>query len=443
MKINLVLPDWYNQMNGYNEILSNEIGVYIYQKFGINPVYSMGEPEFNSDMYIFVAQYRQEVHGTWLATKTLLCNSNSIVGIVGKAATESRDFILQNYPRINYVVKGECENTLEDIILRYLKKGSKNIVWDEVKGISYRKDNLICETPNRNCIIDYDFLPMPDFYYLNKGKKNYPICVISSSRGCHGNCKFCEGNINRMLNPGNIFRAKSAERVVDEIGLVIKKYGRKIFSFSDDNFMVDGIRGKERAKEIARRIINQKINIRFTIECRVDDVDRETFKELKRAGLHKVFLGIESGSQEFLDRLGKNITIEQSIHAMEVLDELGILCEPGYIFFDPMTTRKEIEETIYFFKKYSEYLYTPNFGEGSNKLFIPYESELMKEYWPNKDKKFYYLVSNEIIEYPFFDEEIREVYERYKILLSKVNKGNNILSKRIKCLEKSLSKETI
>lgn len=192
-------------------------------------------------------------------------------------------------------------------------------------------------------------------------------------------------------------------------------------------------------------VITKKVpnTIRFTIECRVDDVDRETFKELKRAGLHKVFLGIESGSQEFLDRLGKNITIDQSIHAMEVLNELGILCEPGYIFFDPMTTRKEIEETIYFFKKYSEYLYTPNFGEGSNKLFIPYESELMKEYWPNKDKKFYYLVSNEIIEYPFFDEEIRELYERYKILLSKVNKGNNTLNKRIKYLEKSLSKEII
>ena len=325
-----------------------------------------------------------------------------------------------------------------NIIKNYLENG-QNIQFNNIKGIIYRDFNgNIVENSNQQCIQNYDDLPIPTFSYLSNEKK-YPLCVLTSSRGCHGKCKFCEGHIVRTLNPGENFRGKSAERMVEEIKYIIDRYKRRVFCFADDNFFVDGLIGKERAYKFAKLIQKEKIRIRYTVECRADDVDYELFKELKKSGLHKVFIGIESGSQSFLDRIGKGTTVQQNINDIEIINELGIICEPGYIFFDTMTTVKELEETLKFFKKYQDKLYSLPTGSGYCRLYFPYDSEIVKQYWPNKSSNFYDKISHGQSKYIFIDETVRKIFDKYvEIIDNKEQPFDIVLKNRVNALEKAI-----
>lgn len=439
MKINIVAPKWYKEMNGFNEVVQEEVAAYIRANFfNVDLILTQELPIYNADIYLFVAQYREEARGEWLNSSTKKCKTNSIIGVCGKATTEARKFILMKTNKINFVIKGEAEITFGNIISQFIVKGS--VDFSTVNGIIYRDENgNLLENHPQNCIIDYDTLPMPNFSYLKYGMDKYPICVLSSSRGCHGECKFCEGYICRTLNPGPVYRAKSAERVFEEIKYVVNKYNYRIFSFSDDNFMVDGIKGKERALEFARKLRDNRLRIRYTIECRADDIDKEVFLELKKSGLHKAFIGIESGSQSFLDRIGKNTTVEQNTYAIDTLLELGIGCEPGYIFFDPFTTKNELKDTLSFFKKYQDHLYSLPTGDGYCRLYFPYESEIIKLYWPQADIDFYNNMSQGKIDYPFYNTDVSCIFNKYVSILKQKNIcKQTMLKTRLSALEAAL-----
>ena len=137
---------------------------------------------------------------------------------------------------------------------------------------------------------------------------------------------------------------------MDEIKFVVDTYHTRFFNIQDNNFFVDGNKGIERAEEIANLLIKKKVRIRFSIQCRAQDVQKELFRNLKKAGLYKAFIGFESGSQDVLNRYCKNSTVKDNVNTMQVLNELSIKCQPGYIFFDPFTTKEELQETVVFLK---------------------------------------------------------------------------------------------
>lgn len=110
--------------------------------------------------------------------------------------------------------------------------------------------------------------------------------------------------------------------------------------------------GYERAKNFAQILLDKKLEIKWAIECRVDDVEYELFELMHRAGLMNVFLGVESGNEIDLKLFNKNISLLQIDQAINVLDELGLTYNIGFIMFHPLSTEDQLIKNALFLKKY-------------------------------------------------------------------------------------------
>jgi len=268
------------------------------------------------------------------------------VAIGGIYPTFAAEEILSLYPAVDFIVKGEGEETLPELAETLFSGGDVK----KVPGLVGRTGTELWETPDRPGVADLDTLPWPARDTLPAVLKRTGVASLLSSRGCYGRCSFC--SVDAFFSRfGAKMRRRSTEDVLAEMEELIGRYGVSNFSFNDANFIGGKGRGRERAREIADGILQKGWKIKFSIECRVTDVDKELFSLLKQAGLCKVFLGVESGSQSVLDRFRKDATVEENMRALEILSGLDLFVAMGFIMFDSKTTFAELNENIQFLQQ--------------------------------------------------------------------------------------------
>ncbi|MCL6580380.1 MAG: B12-binding domain-containing radical SAM protein [Firmicutes bacterium] len=206
----------------------------------------------------------------------------------------------------------------------------------------------------RPLVSDLDELPFPARdalpAYLDR-RKGARVAPVLRSRGCYGNCSFCDTRAFYASSPGPAWRVRSAGNVADEIEALVRDHAVEAVRFWDDNFIGPGRRGREAAEELARELLRRRRGVRFSFECRVTDVDPDLFRLLKEAGLHRVFLGVEAMTQRQLDFYGKQVTVEDNRRALRVLESLGVDVTIGMIPFDPDVTVNELETNLAFLRE--------------------------------------------------------------------------------------------
>lgn len=272
------------------------------------------------------------------------------IALGGHFATFNADDLMRDFRWVDFIVKGEGEETLEELLRTLKGRGELR----NIAGLTYRVGRKWRTNPLRSNIADLDKLPMPVYDHMEYAKRNgIPIvaCVMTSSRGCYGRCSFCSVQSFYKYSPGNHYwRSRSPEKVVDEIEFVRNQYGCRYFRFLDDNFMGPGKTGRARAAEIAKEILRRKLKIEFVFMCRANDVDVQTISVLQKAGLRSIAIGIESGSEEALKIYSKGTTCDQNKRAVLLLDKLGIEIAPTFIFLNPYSTLSEIRDNIQFYR---------------------------------------------------------------------------------------------
>jgi radical SAM superfamily enzyme YgiQ (UPF0313 family) len=207
----------------------------------------------------------------------------------------------------------------------------------------------------RPLVADLDTLPfpardtLPAFLARSPGPR---VASVLRSRGCYGNCSFCDTRAFYAASPGAAWRVRSAGIVADEVEMLIRDHGVEAIRFWDDNFMGPGKRGRDAAEDLAHELVRRRRSglpeVRFSFECRVTDVDPDLFRLLKEAGLHRLFLGVEAMNQRQLDFFNKKVSVEDNRRALAVLDNLGLDVVIGMIMFDPDTTMTELEANLGF-----------------------------------------------------------------------------------------------
>ncbi|HHY37419.1 MAG TPA: radical SAM protein [Clostridia bacterium] len=293
-----------------------------------------------------------------------LFGKEALLTMGGHIPTLAPDHIFKDCPQIDFIVSGEGEFTLLEI-LEKIKAGRD---WRDTPGVVLSNSpRTSVPRPNRaECglsgesgagtfvprplISSLDDLPFPARDTLPAYQRRKAIPRMLGSRGCYGNCSFCSVNAFYRSAPGPRWRGRSPQSIAEEMERLSKDYGVREVMFSDDNFIGPGKMGKERAVAVAEEIMRRSIQMRFSIACRANDIDRETFTVLKKAGLKGVFLGIESGVQRALDSFNKGVTVEDNRRAALLIRELGLDLILGFIMFDPDTTLEEILENLQFLR---------------------------------------------------------------------------------------------
>ena len=142
-------------------------------------------------------------------------------------------------------------------------------------------------------------------------------------------------------------------KVVEEMLHLHNDYGVRVFLFQDDDFPLWGKVGRRWADELADRIRDSGLTDRtvWKISCRGEYVDPELFSNLRNAGLFLVYMGIESGVEQGLKILNKEMTAQENLAAVQTLKQLGILFSYGFMLFDPTSTFDSVRENINFLRQ--------------------------------------------------------------------------------------------
>ena len=281
---------------------------------------------------------------------------------------------LDSIHEVDSVVRFEGELTLLELAARL----SANLDWRDVEGIAYRADGAVTVTAPRHLIHDLDELPYPD---RSAGQRTAMLgcsaVPLLASRGCARTCSFCSIHMFYRAAPGKVVRTRRPRAVVEEMRMLHETENHRIFLFQDDDFPLFGPVWRRWTREFLEELHRQDLpgRIIWKINCRADVVEPELFAAMRDAGLYLVYMGLESGSEEGLETLHKQITVAQNLRAVEVLKGLGLMFEFGFMLFDPSTTFESVRENVQFLRQIV--------GDGSNAAvfcrMIPYDGTPIKE----------------------------------------------------------------
>lgn len=158
-----------------------------------------------------------------------------------------------------------------------------------------------------------------------------------TSRGCPNQCTFCDNNIF-----GRKYRQRSAENIAAEIKYLRKNFGVREIAFVDDTFLID----KKRLYKLFEILEEEKISIYWTCLSRINNTDYEFLKFLKSKGCWHISFGIESGDENILKLIKKNISLDKAVEVINWCKKLKIKTKGFFILGHPTETMETIEKSI-------------------------------------------------------------------------------------------------
>ena len=265
-------------------------------------------------------------------------------GVFGTHVTALDRQCLAQTPGLDGIIRNEPEYTVRDLIRALEKKHGL----EDVLGLSYRTGETIQRNPDRPFIPDLDDLPFPAWELVNVDSYRLPLkgnrfLMIAPLRGCPFSCSFCTA----PTYYGHKLRRRSPDKVIEEIKRNMKDFGVDHFFFWADTFVLD----KAYVRELCEKILSNGLKIAWTSNSRADTVDAELLLLMAKAGCWMLSFGIESSSQEILDRNEKRLRVEQVAQAVGWTKAAGIQVAGHFILGLPGETRETMAATARFAKE--------------------------------------------------------------------------------------------
>jgi radical SAM superfamily enzyme YgiQ (UPF0313 family) len=298
------------------------------------------------------------------------------------ASLFAEEILLQNYA--DYIVHREGEMTMAELMDALENNGNL----EKVRGISFKKNGTVVNTPLSKNIEDLDSLPYPawDLFPMDKYstdprtevKKSVVEMMILATRGCPNQCTFCSSRTDRGL--GSQYRMRNPKSVVDEMVYMNEKYGSDIFSFVDLAFPLVRKHAVELCNEIINRGLDKKL--KWVTECRVKPLDEELLALMKKAGCVRLCFGIESGNNGILKLLKKNFTVEDVRKAVRMAHKAGLEVDGMFMIGLPGEMEETIRQTI-------DFAVELNVRYAIFNIFVPYPGCELYDILKSQDKIHY------------------------------------------------------
>ncbi len=258
------------------------------------------------------------------------------------------EVLKEHHAYLDYIVRGEGEETMVELMDAIFAGGDVS----KVKSIAYRENEHIIATPTRQFIKDLDALPtawdLIDWQiYKYKPMENSVLAIVSSSRGCSQQCSFC----SQQLFWKRRWRGRSAENFVEELEYLRDTYGVNVVMIADETPTLN----RKRWEQILDLLIERDVGTKLLLETRVDDIirDENIMWKYRKANIDHIYLGVESITQEMLNMFKKNIKLEHSKKALDLINEQDIVTETSFVLGMPDDTMESIENTVELAKFYN------------------------------------------------------------------------------------------
>lgn len=253
---------------------------------------------------------------------------------------------LKRYPQLDFVVRGEGEVTLLELVQGL--EQDKDLTM--IPGLSFRQKAQIVHTSNRPLIKDLNNLPMPGYKFVREHMEKYhfpagkdlPYALIEGSRGCDYTCTFC----GQWRYWGHR-RRKTPQRAAQEFEHLYQEYGSRFLWFVDDYVSMDEWMDQFCDELLARNITE---DLMWFAQIRADQIvqGKELLPKMRETGAQWMMVGLESGDPEVLNRYQKGMDESVGREAIELLKEHDILAQSTAIIGD----RPESLETLEAFRKW-------------------------------------------------------------------------------------------
>ena len=302
-----------------------------------NGDYEADLKEFNPDYLVVNIATPTLEHDLDAVKKAKEICPNVVTIAKGAAFLTLAERIIKEHNELNFGILGEAENTLKEILEEKPKA--------EILGLYYKENDEVKFTGNRPFIEDLDSLPFParhlvDNNIYRRPDNNKVQATIKVSRGCPFHCFFC------LATPvsGAKVRRRSPENIVAEIKECVEKYNIKNFLFWSDIFNID----KDWTMKLCQAIIDSGLIITWSANTRADTADLEMAEMMYKSGCRLVSIGVESGSQYMLEKMGKKITLNDVRRTVKVFKKAKIRIYNYFVIGLPWETEETVEETIKF-----------------------------------------------------------------------------------------------
>jgi radical SAM superfamily enzyme YgiQ (UPF0313 family) len=243
---------------------------------------------------------------------------------------------------LDFALRGEAEFEM----VRLMKALTDGAGLDQVRGLVRRQGPDLVDNNGQGFVSDLDHVALPardllpmDVYRPTASRyKRLPAYFAIASRGCPYRCTYC------CQITGRTWRMHGLDRLLEEIDILTKDYGAREILYGDDTLTIN----RRRLVEFCEAVIARNLRVRFSCYSRVDHVDLELLKLMKRAGFWEIGFGVESGSQRLLNEVKKGITLDQVHRVFGWCEEAGIESRAFFMLGLPTETREESRQTIRF-----------------------------------------------------------------------------------------------
>ena len=273
---------------------------------------------------------------------------NIITLLGGPHPTAVKEKIFCDIPELDYSFVGESEIGFSQFLKSLPDLQKDPDLLKSISGLCYLDSfGAFHSTPPED-IDNLDSLPFPDWSQIDPNTyprmpqglifKQSPMAPIIATRGCPFKCTFCS-------SAGTKIRSRSINNVIEEIKFLQTHYGVREIHFLDDNLSFY----KSYIKELSQRIIDENLGISWccTNGLRIDCLDLETVRLMKRSGCYYISLGIESGSDRVLEFVKKKIGTQKTAEKIKEMGQVSGLDINGYFILGfPTETLEEMNQTI-------------------------------------------------------------------------------------------------
>ena len=294
------------------------------------------------------------------AAEALAEATGAFTVLVGTHTSADPEGTLRMAPGVHAVTRQEYDWTVLELAERLegsrdARRGGGGSAAAGIRGLTWRgPDGALVSEPDRPDQADISELPHVArvykkflfghwrryFYAITR----HPVVTIITGRGCPYRCTYC---LFPQTLTGHLYRRRPVEAVVDEFKYIEREFpGVQEVFIEDDTLTVD----KKRCRRLAEEMIRRKVKVRWTANARCD-VDLDTLKLMRAAGLRLLCVGVESADQEILDNVKKQIQVDQIERFFQATKQADVLVHGCFMVGNQGETRGSLERTLAFAKR--------------------------------------------------------------------------------------------